>query len=39
VRQQLTLPLLSRKVAGVRTYRIGTAKSAKTKKASAARRA
>jgi len=39
VRKKLKLPLLSGKVDGVRTYRIGTAKSAKTKKASAARRA
>lgn len=38
VRKKLRLPLLSEKIEGVRTYRIGTAKSAKTKKASAARR-
>ena len=39
VRKKLKLPLLSEKVDGVRTYRIGAAKSAKTKKASAARKA
>jgi hypothetical protein len=39
VRKKLKLPLISEKIEGVRTYRIGTAKSAKTKKASAARRA
>ena len=39
VRKKLKLPLLSEKIDGVRTYRIGTAKSAKTKKASAARKA
>lgn len=39
VRKKLKLPLLSEKVDGVRTYRIGTAKSARTKKASAARKA
>jgi hypothetical protein len=35
----MKLPLLSEKVDGVRTYRIGSAKSAKAKKASAARKA
>jgi hypothetical protein len=39
VRKKLGLPLLSEKIDGVRTYRVGTAKSAKTKKASAARKA
>jgi hypothetical protein len=39
VRKKLKLPLLSEKIDGVRTYRIGTAKAAKTKKASAVRRA
>lgn len=39
VRKKLKLPLLSEKVDGVRTYRIGAAKSAKTKKAPAARKA
>jgi hypothetical protein len=39
VRKKLKLPLLSEKIDGVRTYRVGTAKSAKTKKASAARKA
>jgi Protein of unknown function (DUF3489) len=39
VRKNLKLPLLSEKIDGVRTYRIGTAKAAKTKKASAARKA
>ena len=39
VRKKLRLPLLSEKINGVRTYRIGTAKSAKTKRASAARKA
>jgi len=39
VRKKLKLPLRSEKINGVRTYRIGTAKSAKTKKASAACRA
>jgi hypothetical protein len=39
VRKKLKLPLLSQKIDGVRTYRIGTAKAAKTKKASAARKA
>ena len=39
VRKKLKLPLLSEKIDGVRTYRIGAAKSAKTKKPSAARKA
>ena len=39
VRKKLKLPLLSEKIDGVRTYRISTAKAAKTKKASAARKA
>jgi hypothetical protein len=39
VRKKLKLPLLSEKIDGVRNYRIGTAKAAKTKKASAARKA
>jgi hypothetical protein len=39
VRKKLKLPLLSEKIDGVRTYRIGTVKSARTKKASAARKA
>jgi hypothetical protein len=39
VRKKLKLPLLSEKIDGIRTYRIGTAKAAKTKKASAVRRA
>jgi hypothetical protein len=39
VRKKLKLPLLSEKIDGVRTYRIGTAKAAKTKKTSAARKA
>jgi hypothetical protein len=39
VRKKLKLPLLSEKIGGVRTYRIDTTKSAKTKKASAARKA
>jgi hypothetical protein len=39
VRKKLKLPLLSEKIDGVRTYRIGKAKSAKTKKTSAARKA
>ena len=39
VRKKLKLPLLSEKIDGVRNYRIGTAKAAKTKKTSAARRA
>ena len=39
VRKKLKLPLLSEKIDGVRTYRIGTANAAKTKKISAARKA
>jgi hypothetical protein len=39
VRKKLKLPLLSEKIDGVRTYRIGTGKAAKSKKASAARKA
>jgi hypothetical protein len=39
VRKELKLPLLSEKIDGVRTYRIGTAKAAKTKKISATRKA
>jgi hypothetical protein len=39
VRKKLKLPLLSEKIDGVRNYRIGTAKAAKSKKASAARKA
>jgi hypothetical protein len=39
VRKKLKLPLLSEKIDGVRNYRIGTAKAAKTKNASAARKA
>jgi hypothetical protein len=39
VRKKLKLPLLSEKIDGVRNYRIGTAKAAKTKKVSAARKA
>jgi len=39
VRKKLKLPLLSEKIDGVRNYRIGTAKTAKTKKTSAARKA
>jgi dihydroxyacetone kinase-like predicted kinase len=38
VRKKLKLPLLSEKIDGVRTYRIGTGKAAKSKKTSAARR-
>jgi hypothetical protein len=38
VRRKLKLPLLSEKIDGVRTYRIGTAKAAKSKRTSAARR-
>ena len=38
VRKKLKLPLLSEKIDGVRNYRIGTAKAAKTKKTSAARK-
>jgi hypothetical protein len=39
VRKKLKLPLLSEKIDGVRTYRIGTANAAKPKKKSAARKA
>ena len=39
VRKKLKLPLLSEKIDGVRIYRIGTAKAAKTKKTVAARKA
>jgi len=39
VRKKLKLPLLSEKIDGVRTYRIGAGKAAKTKKTSAARKA
>jgi Protein of unknown function (DUF3489) len=39
VRKKLKLPLLSEKIDGVRTYRIGTAKAGKTKRTSAARKA
>jgi hypothetical protein len=39
VRKKLKLPLLSEKIDGVRTYRIGTANAAKTKKTVAARKA
>ncbi len=39
VRKKLKLPLLSEKIDGVRTYRIGTGKAAKNKKTSAARKA
>jgi hypothetical protein len=39
VRKKLKLPLLSEKIDGVRTYRIGTANAAKTKRTSAARKA
>ena len=39
VRKKLKLPLLSEKIDGVRTYRIGTSKAGKSKKASAARKA
>jgi hypothetical protein len=39
VRKKLKLALLSEKIEGVRTYRIGTAKAAKSKKTSAARKA
>jgi hypothetical protein len=39
VRKKLKLPLLSEKIDGVRTYRIGTGKAAKGKKASAAPKA
>ena len=39
VRKKLKLPLLSEKIDGVRTYRIGTRKAAKSKRTSAARKA
>lgn len=39
VRKKLKLPLLSEKIDGVRTYRIGTGKAARAKKTSAARKA
>ena len=39
VRKKLKLPLLSEKIDGIRTYRIGTGKAAKTKKTAAARKA
>jgi hypothetical protein len=39
VRKKLKLPLLSEKIDGVRTYRIGTGKAAKSKKILAARKA
>jgi hypothetical protein len=39
VRKKLKLPLLSEKIDGVRTYRIGAGKAAKGKKTSAARKA
>src|SRR3979490_894107 len=39
VRKKLKLPLLSEKVDGVRTYRIGPGKAAKSKRTSAARKA
>jgi hypothetical protein len=39
VRKKLKLPLLSEKIDGVRTYRIGTGKAAKSKKTLAARKA
>jgi hypothetical protein len=39
VRKKLKLPLLSEKIDGVRNYRIGKAKAAKTKKTAAARKA
>src|SRR5712664_733982 len=39
VRKKLKLPLLSEKIDGVRNYRIGTAKAAKTKKTATARKA
>jgi hypothetical protein len=39
VRKKLKLPLLSEKIDGVRNYRIGTGKAAKSKKTSAARKA
>jgi hypothetical protein len=39
VRKKLKLPLLSEKIDGVRNYRIGTAKSARTTRTAAARKA
>ncbi len=39
VRKKLKLPLLSEKIDGIRTYRIGTGKAAKRRKTSAARKA
>jgi Protein of unknown function (DUF3489) len=39
VRKKLKLPLLSEKIDGVRTYRIGAVKAAKSRKTSAARKA
>jgi hypothetical protein len=39
VRKKLKLPLLSEKIDGVRTYRMGPAKASKTKKARTARKA
>jgi hypothetical protein len=39
VRKKLKLPLLSEKIDGVRTYRIGTGKAGKSKKTSRARKA
>ena len=39
VRRKLKLPLLSEKIDGVRNYRIGTAKAAKTTRTAAARKA
>jgi hypothetical protein len=39
VRKKLKLPLLSEKIDGVRNYRIGTAKAAKSKKTPTARKA
>jgi hypothetical protein len=39
VRKELKLPLLSEKIDGVRTYRIGTGKAATSKKTSATRKA
>ena len=38
VRKKLKLPLLSEKIDGSRTYRIGTGKAAKSKKTSAGRK-
>jgi uncharacterized protein DUF3489 len=38
VRKKLKLPLLSEKIDGVRSYRIGTDKAAKSKKTSVARK-